>query len=363
MELAGRALSAALRNSSKGELEVLGLDDRRRQDRMLQLVRLGGLLHDVGHPPFSHGPEGLLPVINSEPLSHEQLTVQILQESNLQDVLHEDELAAEAIEPIIDIAVGSGYRTIKSQAVRLLADLVTGAVGVDRMDYLLRDSLFTGVGYGRFDVDRLIASLEIARSEEMGGPVWAIPEAALYDAEQMLLARWFMHLQVYNHKTRRVLDHHLREFLTHWLLDGRFPSATGAYLALDDHDVLRAARDSDRDEARALLGREHLRLVRAFAGGHGSDPDSIKGVIEQLRDEVASVWYDEFTVNMLKDGDGELWVKGSGWLRPLSQVSEVVASLQPRWIGRVYCKSSERQRLTDRLSKIFHEPMGGTPDE
>ena len=89
-------------------------------------------------------------------------------------------------------------------------------------DYLLRDSLFTALfGTEIFDLERLLQPLCITRYEEE--PVWALESGGQYAAEQMLLARWFMFLNVYGHKTRRILDRHLTDFLASWLPGGSFP--------------------------------------------------------------------------------------------------------------------------------------------
>ena len=133
---------------------------------------------------------------------------------------------------------------------------------MDRWDYLLRDSLFTGVRYGIFDVERLLQSLCIAEYEER--PVWALEPGGQYAAEQMLLARWFMFLNVYGHKTRRILDIHLTDFLRSWLPSSRFPEGLDEYLNLTDAVVLNAVGDND-EFRELLLRRGHYRQVREFS--------------------------------------------------------------------------------------------------
>ena len=141
-------------------------------------------------------------------------------------------------------------------------DLIDGQMDADRMDYLLRDSLYAGVSYGHFDLSRIIATIRIAKSET-GEPVWALQSGGAYIAEQMLLARFFMFLQVYFHKTRRILDIHLRDFLSDWLPRGAFPYALGSYLRLTDESIvsdLLTDKRYDRHRSR-ILGRNHLRMV------------------------------------------------------------------------------------------------------
>jgi HD superfamily phosphohydrolase len=78
------------------------------------------------------------------------------------------------------------------------------------MDYLLRDSLHTGVKYGQFDLHRLVHTLTFTRDPETGDPVVALEAGVVHAAEGLILARYFMFQQVYYHPVRRVYDHHLR---------------------------------------------------------------------------------------------------------------------------------------------------------
>jgi HD superfamily phosphohydrolase len=351
MELAGRALTAAFHNSDPGVLNSLGLGEERTRRNMLAVVRLGGLLHDLGHPPFSHGPEALLPLEDGRVLTHEEITERIIRGSEVAGAIRANPIDSVDLDSVIDIALGPKYRTIANQTVRLLSDLVTGTVGVDRMDYLLRDTLYTGVAYGRFDIDRLIGSLFIVDHPELG-PVWALPTASQYDAEQMLLARWFMFLQVYNHKTRRILDYHLVEYLRQEALaGGRFPSDINDYMALSDFSILDQAYRSSSSLALALLGRQHLRLVEEFSRRDFIDLDGFRQFVTELQAKYPTVYCDDFTVALTKEGDGELWVETNKGLEALDSFSYVIATLKPRWIGRIYSPLDERGEVSKALRR------------
>lgn len=125
-----------------------------------QVVRLAGLLHDVGHLPFSHAAEvDLLPTDRS----HEHITVDLILSEEIRPLL-EGMLPPVNPDLVAKVAVGpkhwSGERFSTWEA--LLSDIITSDVfGADRMDYLLRDSLHTGAAYGRFDLHRLVQSLRI----------------------------------------------------------------------------------------------------------------------------------------------------------------------------------------------------------
>jgi HD superfamily phosphohydrolase len=157
----------------------------------------------------------------------------------------------------------------------VLSEIISGeAFGVDRMDYLLRDSLHLGVAYGRFDHYRLIDSLRILPSpsdgvnEEEREPQLGVTEGGLHSAEALLLARYFMFTQVYFHPVRRIYDLHLGEFLKEWLPGGEFSSDPSQHLEMTDAEVLvglrKSAQDPDapgHDPARRLIHREHFKVL------------------------------------------------------------------------------------------------------
>jgi uncharacterized protein len=102
----------------------------------------------------------------------------------------------------------------------VLSEVITGnAFGVDRMDYLLRDSLHTGVAYGRFDYHRLIDSLHVLPRSvgDSTEPTLGLDIGGLQSAEALLLARYFIYSQVYFHHERQIYDIHLKEFLLKYL--------------------------------------------------------------------------------------------------------------------------------------------------
>ena len=87
-----------------------------------------------------------------------------------------------------------------------MKEIYTGEIDVDKMDYLLRDSLFTGVHYGRFDHDRLINTLCLIQTpnSEDGIRTLAVEEGGLHALEALVLARYFMFTQVYFQCNRRI---------------------------------------------------------------------------------------------------------------------------------------------------------------
>lgn len=141
-----------------------------------QATKIAVLLHDIGHGPFSHALEGAL----VSKLSHEQVGHAVVEQLN-----HELRGALD-----LAIAIMRGQHTTK-----FLHQLVSSQLDVDRLDYLRRDSFFTGVSEGTVGAERIIKMLNVSEDELV------VEEKALYSIEQFLMARRLMYWQVYLHKT------------------------------------------------------------------------------------------------------------------------------------------------------------------
>ncbi len=163
-----------------------------------QLVRLAGLLHDVGHGPFSHSSEEILS--KHLDLNHEDIGEKIVEESSLADVI-----SAQGYDPseVADLAFGEPERD------KFLKQVIASQFDVDKMDFLLRDSYFTGVEYGQIDVDRLIQATEVT-----GGDI-GISKKALAALETFMIARYEMFLNVYYHHSVRAAEIMLRGAMDH----------------------------------------------------------------------------------------------------------------------------------------------------
>jgi HD superfamily phosphohydrolase len=139
-------------------------------------AKLAILLHDVGHGPFSHALENNL----IENLDHESVSLQIMQELNRQ----------------MNGGLGTAIAIFTNRYPKIfLHQLVSGQLDVDRMDYLNRDSFYTGVSEGVIGYDRIIHMLTVHEGELM------VQEKGIYSIEKFLVARRLMYWQVYLHKT------------------------------------------------------------------------------------------------------------------------------------------------------------------
>ncbi len=150
----------------------------------IQLLRLAALLHDIGHTPFSHAIESYYK--NALGLDHEELTKIVILGSSIRDILN-----YYGYDPKTIVAIISGhYRE------PLYNQLLSSEVDVDRMDYLIRDALHTGVTYGIIDMQRLISVIVVDGDGNL-----AVLDKGLDALENFYLARLHMYRAVYYHKT------------------------------------------------------------------------------------------------------------------------------------------------------------------
>lgn len=158
-----------IRERSREILESEFMYNSAGLDRDRQLVRLAALLHDVGHGPFSHASEDLLPPseVAEARYTHEQYSAAIVR-LQLRDVIdnhpHNNANYGFKADDVASLLEGSS----KARQALFWRDLIDGQLDADRMDYLLRDSYHVGVQYGQFDLNRLIQTIEAISGDERG---------------------------------------------------------------------------------------------------------------------------------------------------------------------------------------------------
>ncbi len=203
-------------------------------------VKAAILLHDIGHGPFSHALEFTL----FTNVHHEEISLLIMQKMNRE--------MNGALDLAIKIFKGEYHKTFLTQ-------LISGQLDVDRMDYLTRDSFYSGVSEGVIGYDRILKMLAVHNNELV------IEEKGIYSVEKFLIARRQMYWQVYLHKTvlaaekmlvnilQRVRELHSAGdknlhtlSLIDWVInefDGTMDDeALDKFTKLDDHDVMHAVK-------------------------------------------------------------------------------------------------------------------------
>ncbi|MDP3115200.1 MAG: HD domain-containing protein [Candidatus Cloacimonadaceae bacterium] len=284
--------------------------DHEKTEYWRKVVRMAALCHDLGHLPFSHAAEKeILP----NGIDHEMITYQIITEQ-MKDLWEKMTPPVRASD-IAKIAIGQkkinrGKKPDDeiqfSDWERILSEILTGdAFGVDRMDYLLRDSYHIGVAYGKFDHYRLIDSIKLCyyRPDESSdtGLYLGLEIGGINSAEAMMLARYYMFNQVYLYRLRRIYDFHLKEFMKLWLESNETASIEDI-MELTDNDILSAMQKQSKEPtgklselAKRIINRDHFKQAYSFSKIElAPDLDAGKKIFENLKSQFSSedIYYD-----------------------------------------------------------------------
>ena len=214
---------------SLGVMHVAGmiaqhfLDMELINSKEAQEIRSAALMHDLGHGPFSHLFEE---VLDKRKLNHEILTSRIIKETQVAD-----ELSSFGLDPDAMSVLSVGKSKSSKQ---FMNQIIAGQFSADVLDYLVRDSYFTGVEYGRVDIHRLMRSMDVLDDS------LALKDTALYVLEAMVIARYEMFKAVYFHRSVRAAEVMLVRALK--LADEELGltdfTTVEEYLRLDDSSIL-----------------------------------------------------------------------------------------------------------------------------
>ena len=290
--------------------------------RVARDVKVAALLHDLGHGPFSHAWETAL----GGP-SHESWGRRILAEDE------ELGVALAAVAPDLGESVhrllGGGYRPSWARK------LISSQLDVDRMDYLLRDAHYTGVGYSAYDLEWIIFAMGVARVRDGEDPDDLVFDygRGLNAVAQFLVGRFNMYAQVYYHKTVRAAEWMFTRVMQRFAalaVAGDAPAGlataarlargetveVGAYLGLDDVRVWCALEDWADGAAdpvlRDLAGRlTRRRLFKAIeVGDDAARGEALRPRLEAAAERVLgarapSYWALDVAVREVVSGPGE----------------------------------------------------------
>jgi HD superfamily phosphohydrolase len=242
------------------------------------------LLHDIGHMPYSHCTEFAMPWLEALQIrvydpervaarlrkraSHEDYTVGIITQSKLADVFNDFSFTAKHVAALIsqDIRVDDDFfRDQSCDYRRLLSQLISSELDCDRMDYLVRDSYYTGARYGQIDVDWLLSNLRRHVDDE-GNVSLAMNARALYAFDDFMIARYHMFVMVYFHHKSVVYEEMLRRFMSSKACDYNLPLDMNDVLPVDDTHLTAYLRAQDHPMAQRIVERVPYKRVLELHG-------------------------------------------------------------------------------------------------
>jgi len=298
-----------------------------------QAAKIAILLHDVGHGPYSHALEQVL----AEGVHHEKISLLIIEALNNK---FEGKLQI-----ALEIFNGSYHK-------KFLHQLVSGQLDVDRMDYLTRDSFFSGVIEGYVAYDRILKMITVKDGELM------VEEKGIYSIEKFLIARRLMYRQVYLHKTvlsaeqmlqriikrAKYISAQCQQPLNSFINEPMQNITLDQFCSLDDTDVLMAIKSwcSHSDKILSLL---------------------CKGIInrELLKVKYSSSPIDIETLQSRKESTAGilgLTLQEAGWLVFTGEASSTTYNFEEQQI-KILFKNGEVKNISAVDDALINESLRG----
>ena len=298
-----------------------------------QAAKIAILLHDIGHGPFSHALEQVL----TDNLHHEELSLLLMKDLNIE--------FNGKLQMALDIFTNNYPK-------KFLHQLISGQIDVDRMDYLTRDSFFTGVSEGVIGYDRILKMLTVHNGELM------IEEKGIYSIEKFLVARRLMYWQVYLHKTVLCAEQMLQKIIKRAKLIGAecqeplnkiihqnsSQISMEEFCLIDDNDIMMAIKQWSQHQdfvlstfCKGIVNRDLLKIQ--YSG-------------EPIPESLLSQKKQEFQ-NKCKLSDEDI-----NWLVFTGEASNNTYSIENEHINILF-KDGAVKDITEVDNALIHEKMRG----
>ncbi len=299
-----------------------------------------GLLHDIGHGPFSHLSEKLISGRLNK--NHEKIGEEIIRNSEIKDIITDSGLSFEK--------VMSYFKDAEN------IDIVGGPLGSDRIDYLMRDSYYTGVAYGIIDYERIKSRMVLYKDKV------AILESGISGVESLLISRYFMYNNVYFHHAKTISNEMLVRALE-LALDGKELDAEELSRMYDEQMIYRLS-NSKLSAVNRLVGRYKNRDLFKRAYNH-----KIKEPIDRkkLEEEITNAGFDksDFITNVGSFGgskdDFDVVDSDNNYLGKASDISPFVKTLTGVLTTSKKLLVACDKKNAEQIGKITRQFVGDLP--
>ncbi|MDX9731186.1 MAG: HD domain-containing protein [Bdellovibrionales bacterium] len=274
MHLAGLAFDSIFRSFK--------FSNEAARQRLRRAVRLGALLHDIGHGPLSHTTEEVMPKVSeldikayaarergyaidpNRKATHEDYSIKMVTDSELSKCIAKasKEMTGLHIACLIDRGLKAPDDFFFDQGLDfrpILSQVVSSEMDVDRMDYLERDAYFCGTNYGRVELEWLIGNLTY--HESRGKVHLALNRRALYTFDDFLISRHHMYLMVYFHHKSIIFEEMLQRYLHSKDCTYFLPANLDEYLRCSDFSLYEHLATQKNEWAKRIADRRPYRML------------------------------------------------------------------------------------------------------
>ncbi|MFP3164946.1 HD domain-containing protein [Acidianus ambivalens] len=332
-----------------------GLKD---EEGLIQMIALTGLLHDIGHVAFSHTFENFLLLANQVyglKVKEEGKKTHVnygtyLIENVLGSIIDKEftEFYPDPVKFIIDVLKESP----RNYEEKLALSLISNYVDADRSDYLLRDSYYAGVSYGRFDIERLKRFLVFIDGK------LAIYSKATPIVEQFLLSRMYMFENVYFHSVtgvyNAILSHAMVEMLEKNIIS--LPTEPKDFLQLLDIEIYSNLDKVKEEFKNAIMFRQGYKRIKYDITGKCLEKfNEIKDEIyEDMKESQGLFLYHEFNDVPYEEKEEAVYIFDGERVEKLTSVSPIIRSLS-EIKKAVIAYSSKAEKVAEKYENVIQE--------
>jgi HD superfamily phosphohydrolase len=325
---------------------------------MISLISIAGLLHDIGHMPFSHTFENVLAtlrqVYGKEVIEQGKKTHVIMGEKIISEELSsvlEKEFSFVGVDPVkFVINVISGKYNTEEE--KLASLLISSFIDSDRSDYLLRDSYFAGVDYGRFDIERLKRVMLYVDGN------LAILKKATPIVEEFLLARMYMYENVYFHSVvgmyNAIATHGIAKLIRESIIE--VPLQPKELLKLNEFNIMSELQKHGDEFYIGLMERKGFRRIKQDITKECINADKIRdeAMKESFETNGLIMYHDFFDVPYMEDLGEAIYIYDGKEIERFSSVSTMVRSMKELKKAIVAYHVKVKDRI-DKLERMIKE--------